>query len=783
MTAEIALVLFILAVALVLFVTEWIRMDVVALLVLGATALTGLVDPIDALSGFSNPAVITVWAMFMLSAALARTGVASAIGTQVLRMVGTGEFRAIIVIMVTAAVLSAFMNNIGVAALLLPVVMDIARKTGRSPSRLLMPLAYGCLLGGLTTLIGTPPNLLASEALASAGLATYSLFDFAPLGGIVALSGIVFVATVGRRILPAPDAVEIPTTDTQRLPEQYGLQERAVIFRVRDESPLIGRTLADTRVGSAADVNVLAVLRSGVTYPAPVPETVLHQGDRLLITGKLDRFEELKGWRDLVVERKDLGLGGVISDEIGLAELAVAPESSIAGQTLGQCNFRQRFGSIVVAIARGSELRYDDLARTTMQAGDRLLVQARREQLDRMRQAADFRGFEQIAPADLTHRYGLEGRLFTVRVPPDSVLVGRTLAESRLGDAFRLGALGIVRDSGTLLLPEPGTALEPNDRLLLRGEPDDVTVLRGLQELELESRHFQNLPTLESEEIGLLEVMLSPRTSMAGSTLRELRFRERYGLRTVAILREGKAIRTHVGDLELRFGDALLLLGPREKLGLIIQDPDFLVLTADARAPIERDKAWISAMIMIAAMGTVLLGWLPIALAAVVGATLMVLSGCLSMEAAYRSVEWRAIFLIAGMLPLGTALQNTGAAAFLADQMLASVGSFGVWGVVIGLYLITALATMIIPTAALIVLMSPIVLRASSELGVSPHSLMMAVAIAASASFTSPISHPANLLVMGPGGYRFADYVKLGVPLTLLLFVVTMLLLPLFWPF
>jgi di/tricarboxylate transporter len=225
------MVLGVLGVALVLLITERVRMDVVALLVLGTLAVTGLVTPTDALSGFSNPAVVTVWAMFILSAALARTGVAEQIGRSVLHLAGSSEARMIAVIMLTAGFLSAFMNNIGVAALMLPVVMEVARRSGRPPSRLLMPLAYGCLLGGLTTLIGTPPNLLASDALREQGLTPFAMFDYTPVGIVAMLGGVAFVALIGRRLLPRRDpARETSERDSGSLGQQYALDELSVVL-------------------------------------------------------------------------------------------------------------------------------------------------------------------------------------------------------------------------------------------------------------------------------------------------------------------------------------------------------------------------------------------------------------------------------------------------------------------------------------------------------------------------------------------------------------------------
>ena len=236
MTFEIALVLGILAISLVLFISEVVRMDLVALLVLGALAVTGLVDSSQAFAGFSNSAVITVWAMFILSEGLTRTGIADIIGRQVMRIGGKREVPMILVIMVTGAVLSAFMNNIGVAALMLPVVVGVARRTGIAASRLLMPLAYSTLLGGLMTLIGTPPNLLISESMALNGIRPFELFDFTPLGGAVMLIGVLFVALAGRFLLPTTRGERDKHVSQRSLRARYKLQERTFMLRVPRDS-------------------------------------------------------------------------------------------------------------------------------------------------------------------------------------------------------------------------------------------------------------------------------------------------------------------------------------------------------------------------------------------------------------------------------------------------------------------------------------------------------------------------------------------------------------------
>lgn len=264
--------------------------------------------------------------------------------------------------------------------------------------------------------------------------------------------------------------------------------------------------------------------------------------------------------------------------------------------------------------------------------------------------------------------------------------------------------------------------------------------------------------------------------------MRDLRFRERYGVQVIAIWRRGRAYRSSLRDMTLELGDGFLVMGPQERLAMLQQENDFLALTPVEEEEVRKNKAPLAVGIMVAVLVPVLLGWLPIPVSAICGVSLMVLTGCLRMEEAYRAIEWRAVFLIAGMLPLGTAMQDTGAASLVADSVVAFLGGLGPWPVIFGLYLMTAVATTIIPTAALVLLMSPIVIQTCADLGISPYPGMMAIAMAASASFTSPISHPANILVMGPGGYRFVDYVKMGIPLAIVVFIATMLVLPVFWP-
>ena len=298
-----------------------------------------------------------------------------------------------------------------------------------------------------------------------------------------------------------------------------------------------------------------------------------------------------------------------------------------------------------------------------------------------------------------------------------------------------------------------------------------------MQSLEVDPEAQVALPDLESDEIGMIEAVLSPYTTLAGKSLRQLHFREKYGLNVLAILREGQAYHSDLRDMALRFGDALLLYGRRERMEVLAGEPDFLLLSEAVQETPRLNKAPMALLIMGGVLLSVIVGWLPIYIAAVIGAAITVLFGCLTMDEAYRFIEWKAVFLIAGMLPLGIAMQQTGAAEFLAEGVVSLVGGFGPRAVVAALFVMAALSAQVMPTAAVAVLLAPIAMNTAADLGISPYALMMTVAMSASASFLSPVAHPANVLTMSPGGYRFTDYIKVGLPLTLVVLVVVLLVL------
>ena len=780
MNLEVFVVGGILAAAVILFVTEKVRVDLVALMVMLGLVVAGILEGEDAIMGFANEAVITIASVLVLSGALARTGVARFIGQRVLAASGNGVGRLVAVMMATVGLLSGIMNDIGITALMLPVVLDMARRIGTAPSKLLMPLAFGSLLGGMTTLIGTAPNILVNGALRDAGFEPFGMFSFTPVGLTALAVGIAYITFLGRRLLPNRDPKE--ESAPADLGGLYNLGGVVGMLRAPGNSTLAGRTLRQSRLGQALGLNVVAVQRSGQMILAPGTDFVLSGGDEIVVEGTLERFEGLRAWRHLRIESKERALERIADASIEVAELELAEGSPLIGQTVRKANLRRTRRLHVLAILRGDRVRRTGLRSMTLASGDRLLVTTQSGRLAALRNDTTFGAIHSVSARELVSSYNMERKIQSVRISEESLLAGQLLAETRLADAFDLTVVGILRPDEELLMPDPDTQLEGGDVLLLRGRLEDLRILRALQELTVGDNRPLDVSRLESDTVGLAEASLSPRTTCAGKTIEELNFRGNYGVSILAIWRNGEVNRSGLRQMALLPGDAFLLYGDRSKLARLAENPDFLVMTGEVAEVVRSRKAPISALIMAGVLTSVVSGLLPIFVAAPIGAVLMVLTGCLNMEEAYRCIELKAVVLIAGMLSLGLAMQESGTATLVAEAVLGSIAHLGPLAVVAGLFLITALSAQVMPTAAVAVLMSPIALSTAAGEGLSPHALMMTVAIGSSCAFMSPVGHPVNLLVMGFGGYRFVDFMKAGFPLFLLVMAVVLTVLPLVWP-
>lgn len=582
--------------ALVLFALEVTRPDIVALGLALVLLLTGTVSVADGFSGFANPAVITVIAMFILSAGLVRTGVADAVGRGVLKVSGSSPTLLTLVVMVCVGALSAFMNNIGAVAVLLPATIAVAQAVDYPATKLLIPLSFGSLLGGLATLIGTPPNLLMSIALEDHGWEPFQLFDFAPTGIAVTIAGTLYMAFVGRHLLPS----------------------------------------------------------------------IRPQGD-------LTRRFEMEGY---------------------LTELVVPDGSSFAGRTLAENDVHARLGLTVLRLQR--------------LAGDEVVI-------------------------------------FT---------------------------------------PSGDTILEVGDRLVAEGSVD-VLLEESSRPLDIYAETKLADAELTNEMTRLGEAAIAPGSRLVGTTIQRGWLRSRYGVLVLALRRRGDTQRERFTTVPLEVGDVLLVQGPEDSLADMAASRDFLMVNRVEPKRRDRSKAPWALLAMAVTIGAAAFGLLHISVAGMLGVLLMIITGVMRPEDMYRDVEWRVIFLIAFMMPLGIAMDDdhVGTARWLADHIVAVAGDHGPLILLGALILFATTVTEVMSNAAAAVLMAPIAIAVAVSMGYEPYPFVMALAIAISSTFLTPIGHQANVLVYGVGNYRFIDFTKVGAPLNLLSLIVTLIVVPIVWPF
>jgi di/tricarboxylate transporter len=460
MTAEVILTSTILLIAILLFISEIIRADLVGLGVLVALALTGLVLPEQAISGFSNPAVVTVWAMFILSAGLTKTGISSLIGTQLLKFARKSEGRLIVILMTITALLSSIMNNIGVAAMFLPITLEISKRTKRPPSRLLMPMAYGSLLGGMILLIGTASNLVVRDAMRASGFVPLGLFDFLPGGMVILVLSVVYMSLIGRHLLPVRQAPHALSADDDVSPDDphsdYALEERLATLILPDDSTLEGKTLIESRIGRVLGLNVLSIHhKNGRSSPAD-SNAILEGGDRLVVLGRLDRIDELSQHPVFTIDYTSRSLESLMTENAGLAEFEITSESSFYAKTLAEIGLRRRYNVNVLAIRQGEIVRRTNLQELMLNPGDRLLVEGLSENIQALQSQDNFRW---LSLKD-TEEFHLDERLLSIRIPENSSLIGQTLPESRLGAAYGLAVLRIAHEGHDWHMPEAERPLQ-----------------------------------------------------------------------------------------------------------------------------------------------------------------------------------------------------------------------------------------------------------------------------------------------------------------------------------
>jgi di/tricarboxylate transporter len=776
MNFEIGLLFALLGGMVYLFLTEKLPVDLTAFLGLLVLIFGGYLSPAEAFTGFSSPAVITMLSVFIVGAALLETGMADVIGGRIHRVVGDSETRLVVVLMIVCGVLSAFMNNIAAVAVLMPAVAAIARRSGIPPSRLFMPLAFGAILGGTTTMVGTPPNIVAAQVMAERGMEPFSLFDFTPIGLALLAVGSLFMVTIGRRLLPSREDRGPAAGDGKDLTQVYQLTERLFSIRVPEDSQLDGLTLSETRLGNTLGIKVLSIQREGKERLALQGASVLRSGDVLFVEGDAADLEELLRLQSLEVEKAELDQLPTPIAGFTAVVARVAEGSGVAGSSLRDLRLRERLGLVIIGIRHEGLLHRVNLAAMELRAGDEILGVATEEAAEQLARNSDF---ENVS-AGLDSLSELSDELFLVRVPGGSSLAGSTMGESRLGDLVGLTVAGRIRNSEMRLALDPDEVLQAGDELLITAEPSGILQLAEVGEVEVLR---EVTASLESQKVGMVEVAVAPRSNAVGRTLKELDFRDRYGLLALAIWRRGEPMHVDFSEVPLQLGDALLFHGQRAKMKLLSADRDFVVLSDSDQAPRNTRKAPYALASLFVLIGLVASGYQPIHVAAFTAGSLVLLARALTMEQAYRAIEWRAIFLVAAVLPVGLAMERTGAALLLAEGVTRVAGDAGNHAILAALVVLASVLSQGLDGAPAVVLLAPVVIGTAEGLGISARPLMMGVSLAASAAFMTPFSHKANLLVMGAGGYRARDYLKVGTPLTVVILAMLVLLIPLFFPF
>ncbi|QHQ50491.1 SLC13 family permease [Aeromonas media] len=610
MNSELIWVLSMLVGAIFLFITNRVRMDVVALLIIILFVLSGTLTLPQALAGFSDPNVILIAALFVVGDGLVRTGIAYQVGDALVKVAGSSETRLLVLLMVAVATLGAVMSSTGVVAIFIPVVLSVANRMGIPAGRLMMPLGFAGLISGMMTLVATPPNMVVNSELMRHDIQGFGFFGFTPMGVLILGLGVIYMLLMRNRLVREGD-------------EGKGKQA--------------GRSTM----------------------------------------------------RDLI---RDYRLAG------RARRLAIRPDSPLIGQTLDELQLRARFGANVIGLERWRKFRRVMVTVsgvTEFQAKDVLLIDMSDPEVD----------------------------------------VREFCSEARL---------------------------EP---MILRGE------------------YFSD----QAREVGMAEVSLIPESRLLGKSIREVAFRSRYGLSVVGIRRNGEALTGKLVDEPLLMGDSLLVVGNWSLIRqLQTHHRDFLLLglpaEVDEMAPARSQAihALIALTVMIVLMVT---DPVPNVIAALIACLLMGKFRCIDMESAYKSIHWPTLILIVGMLPFALALQETGGVDLIVGALISAVGEMGPRVMLVSLFVLCAAIGLFISNTATAVLMAPIALGTAQQMGVSPYPFAMTIAIAASAAFMTPVSSPVNTLVLGPGNYKFMDFIRVGVPFTVLVMVVSVIAIPWFFPF
>lgn len=749
----------------VLFLTEPIPIDLIALLGLVAFTVTGLLTPNDAFTGFSSEAVVLMVASFFVSGALRLTGVGERLGQKLVRISGESEIRCVALVVFVAATISSVMNNVAATAVMLPAVGGISKRTGVPPSRLFIPLSFGVLLGGTTTLIGTSSNLLAAEVLKQHGYASFKFLEFFPVGIVLVALGGLYMMLVGKNFLPGKKNDDGGSLQTN-LADLYRLKERMFALHIPLHSGLGGKTLESIRFAEVLGADVMAIQRNGITHLAPGAHDIMCEGDTLIVRGRLGELQSLFRLHGATVESVVAAEANGLQIPIQGLNIRVTKNFLGIGRTVKEASFRASTGLHVIAIERGETLIHVDVPHLRLQEGDILRTVGSKTAVAKI--ATPSSGYEIVKTVEVGSMSS--EAVFLLKLPSQSELEAIKIRDSRLHELLELTVIGIIRDNTVALGVSGDAFIQSGDTLLVAGRASVAEQLTQLSTLAVDE-HVEGFQ-LESTETGIIEVVLSPRSKLIGRSLEEMSFTDRYGFKVIAIWRDGEPKRTKFARLPLKFGDALLLQGPRSRMHLFARDPDFVLLNTEYQKPARSEKAlWaIVSLIVLAVLS--IFNLQPPHIAAVIAAAVAVLGGAIRMDEGYREIEWRVVLLVACLLPLGSIVERIGIAKMISMNLSTQATALGDIGVLFLLTFLSSIFSQALDSSITVVVLAPIAISLSKSLGYLPHPFVLAVAFGASIAFMTPFSHRAHLLIMGPGGYKSKHFFQIGFWLTLLCFMV-----------
>lgn len=741
----------ILTVMISLFLWGKLSYELVAISTLLICYMLGFLEESEVFSGFASSSVIVFISTFFLAGALKKTGVTSLVADVVAKRIGSKLSVNILAVMLIAASLSAFISNVAAVALLLPTVISIAQINKISASRLLLPMAFGVIVGGTLTLIGTTGNIVATDLQRQAGLAPFTFFEFTTFGAVLLVLTVTYMIFWGYRFLPNRSNAD--QSSSAELAKTYRIYDEQFVLKVDAVCPIVGKTITEISLGKLLGVRVVAIENRNNRQVFPNPDYQIRAGDRLITFGSRKKIAEIFAYDFLQIEPlkdsdyQQLNLSLVeFADKAEYKQLiAEYPEVQL-GSPVYLKQSDDEFLAIVPAQISKDEKFFSPLHKTNL-------------------------------PPKYAHLAIAQEDLFQIRVETYSGLLEQEVKQLNTAKYFSFKILAIKRDEEQIFVHE-GLEVQDGDILICIGSKkliQQMQIFTGLDLVEQEDEL-----QLESRDIYLTEVVLSPRSDLIGHTLAEVSFYERYGFQVLAIWREGQPIIGDHAQVKLQFGDALLLQGPAQKVNLL-KSSDDIILLYDKEKLSDPKKGVIATLCFLLMVVLSAFQILPVHIAAMLSAVIVIFSGALSIDDAYQEVSWKIVFLVAALIPIGQAFYTSGLATVLSTNIMLLFSGLNIFWLLLALALLATAFSQMLDVVISIILVGQIALAVASQMNIAHEPLLMCVTIAASLAFLTPFSHKANLLVMGPGGYRSVHYLKVGSFLTLLLLPVLVLLIMLIY--